>query len=58
MVEFLTALAQEHPDRTFARFNHADDDVQVQFYGAVGGNPEGFAQRLRAAERDLKELPN
>jgi hypothetical protein len=58
MVEFLTALANEHPDRTFARFNHADDDVQVAFYSAVGGEPAGFAPRLQAAERELKELPN
>ena len=49
MAEFLTALANEHPDRTFARFNHADDDVQVAFYEAVGGDPDGFAPRLRAA---------
>jgi hypothetical protein len=58
MVEFLSALAKEYPDRTFARFNHANDDVQVQFYAAVGGNPEGFAPRLRAAEEELKELEN
>ena len=58
MVEFLTALAKQHPDRTFARFNHAHDEVQIAFYGAVGGDSEGFAPRLRAAERELKKLPN
>jgi hypothetical protein len=58
MVEYLTALAEQYPERTFARFNHAQDDVQIQFYWAVGGNPEGFAPRLRAAERELKQLPN
>ena len=58
MVEFLTALAKQHPDRTFARFNHARDDVQAQFYWAVGGDTEDFPSRLRAAERELKELPN
>jgi hypothetical protein len=58
MVEFLTGLAKEYPDRTFARFNHANDDVQVQFYAAVGGTPDGFAPRLRAAEETLKQLPN
>jgi Pectinacetylesterase len=58
MVEFLRALARAHPDRTFARFNHVRDNVQEQFYSAVGANPAGFAPRLRAAERELKRLPN
>jgi hypothetical protein len=58
MAEFLTALAERYPDNTFARFNHAEDDVQQQFYAAVGGTRGGFPARLRAAERDLKELPN
>jgi Pectinacetylesterase len=58
MVEFLTALAKRYPKRTFARFNHVRDGVQEAFYGAVGGKPAGFAPRLRAAERDLKRLPN
>jgi hypothetical protein len=58
MTEFLTALAEQYPDRTFARFNHAEDNVQEAFYGAVGGEPGGFAPRLRAAEAELKMLPN
>ena len=58
MAEFLTALAKQHPRRTFARFNHANDGVQIAFYEAVGGKPTGFSPRLRAAERALKKLPN
>ena len=58
MVEFLTALAKEHPERTFGRFNHAQDGVQEQFFAAVGGERNGFPPRLRAAERELKRLPN
>jgi Pectinacetylesterase len=58
MTEFMTALAKNHPRRTFARFNHARDGVQVQFYVAVGGQAGGFEPRLRAAERALKKLPN
>jgi hypothetical protein len=58
MVEFLRALARAHPKRTFARFNHVRDGVQERFYAAVGADPSGFAPRLRAAERELKRLPN
>jgi hypothetical protein len=58
MVEFLTRLAREHPDVAFARFNHASDGVQEQFYEAVGGRPGGFEPRLRRAEKTLKRLPN
>jgi hypothetical protein len=58
MVEFLRGLARAHPRRTFARFNHVRDGVQEQFYAAVGADPSGFAPRLRAAERELKRLPN
>jgi Pectinacetylesterase len=58
MTEFLTALAEQYPERTFARFNHAGDDVQEAFYEAVGGEQGGFPPRLRAAETELKELPN
>jgi hypothetical protein len=58
MVEYLTALARRYPKRVFARFNHAGDDVQEAFYGAVGGNPADFETRLRAAERTLRRLPN
>jgi Pectinacetylesterase len=58
MVEFLSALARRHPERTFARFNYAHDAVQTAFYEAVGGTASGFAPRLRAAERALKKLPN
>lgn len=58
MVEFLSALAEQYPDRTFARFNHAQDGVQQAFYDAVGGDPAGFSPGLRAAERELKQLPN
>lgn len=58
MVQFLTALARAHPNRTFARFNHAEDEVQERFYRAVGGKPGGFAPRLAAAERTLKKLRN
>ena len=41
-----------------ARFNHASDDVQQQFYDALGGDPADFPARLRAVERRLKRLPN
>jgi hypothetical protein len=58
MVEFLRRLARVHPRRTFARFNHVRDGVQERFYSAVGADPSGFAPRLRAAERELKRLPN
>jgi hypothetical protein len=58
MVEYLTALARHYPNRTFARFNHAGDDVQEAFYGAVGGDPSRFESGLRAAETRLKRLPN
>ena len=58
MVEFLRGLARAHPQRTFARFNHAADEVQAEFYEAVGGDRRDFAHRLRAAERQLKRLPN
>ena len=43
---------------TFARFNHAADAVQQQFYVAVGGRPGGFEPRLRATEERLKRLKN
>jgi len=58
MEEFLTRLAQAHPNVTFARFNHASDSVQQRFYEGVGGNPAQFPGRLRAVERRLKRLPN
>jgi hypothetical protein len=58
MVEFIQALARAHPKRVFARFNHAEDNVQEQFYRAVGGTAGGFAPRLAAAERTLKKLKN
>ena len=51
MTEFLTALAEQYPERTFARFNHAGDDVQEAFYEAVGGRagrvPAAAAARPR-----------
>jgi hypothetical protein len=58
MVEFLRGLARAHPQRVFARFNHAADAVQAEFYEAVGGDRRDFARRLRTAERQLKRLPN
>lgn len=58
MVEYLTGLAKQYPERTFARFNHLQDGVQAQFYEAVGGKPKDFARRLRAAEQALKRMPN
>jgi hypothetical protein len=58
MVDFVRGLARAHPQRTFARFNHVADDVQATFYRAVGGRADDFPGRLRAAERDLKRLPN
>jgi Pectinacetylesterase len=58
MVEFLRELARVHPERTFARFNHAADDVQASFYEAVGGVAEDFPAKLRSAETELKRLPN
>jgi hypothetical protein len=51
-------MARNHPRQTFARFNHARDRVQVQFYAAVGGKANGFEPRLRTAEKALKKLPN
>jgi hypothetical protein len=58
MVQFVSALARAYPNRTFARFNHAEDNVQEQFYRAVGGKAGGFAPRLAAAERTLKKVKN
>jgi hypothetical protein len=58
MAEYVGALARRYPRRVFARFNHAGDDVQEAFYGAVGGQPTGFEPRLRAAEATLKRMPN
>jgi hypothetical protein len=58
MTQFEQALARAHPKRVFARFNHAEDNVQQQFYLAVGGRPGGFAPRLATAERTLKKLKN
>ena len=58
MTDFVTALAKRYPNRTFGRFNHATDNVQIQFYRAVGGRASDFAPRLRAAERALKKQPN
>ena len=58
MTQFEQALARAHPKRVFARFNHAEDNVQQQFYLAVGGKPGGFAPRLATAERTLKKLKN
>ena len=58
MEEYVTRLARRYPRRVFARFNHAGDDVQEQFYEAVGGDPAAFEPRLRAVERRLKRLPN
>jgi len=51
-------LARAYPEVTFARFNHAIDDVQERFYAALGADPAGFEPRLRAAEGTLKQLPN
>jgi Pectinacetylesterase len=58
MTEFLTALAEQYPERTFGRFNHVADLEQEAFYQAVGGDPGGFTPGLRAAETELTELPN
>jgi hypothetical protein len=58
MAEFIERLAAAHRRRTIARFNHASDDVQEQFYAALGDSPGGFEPRLRAAEARLKRLPN
>jgi dienelactone hydrolase len=58
MVEFLTRLTRAHPSVTFARFNHASDDVQERFYAALGAPSAGFEPRLRDAERALKRRPN
>ncbi len=60
MTEFVTALARNHPRRTFARFNHARDGVQVQFYVAVGGQADGFEPQTtnrRADPEEAAELP-
>jgi hypothetical protein len=45
MAETVAALAERHPDRTFACFNHTEDNVQEQFYAAVGGPPGDFPSR-------------
>jgi alpha-beta hydrolase superfamily lysophospholipase len=58
MVEYLRALAKRYPRRTFARFNHASDDVQERFYVGVGGRAAGFEPRLRRAEAQLRRLGN
>lgn len=58
MEQFVTRLARAYPDVTFARFNHASDHVQRQFYEAVGGDPANFERELRAVEERLKLLPN
>jgi hypothetical protein len=58
MEEFESRLARAYPKITFARFNHASDDVQQAFYEAVGGNPADFPPQLRAVEARLKRLPN
>lgn len=56
MEAFLRRLARAHPRRTFARFNHASDDVQERY--DVTGERTPFERRLRAAETRLKRLPN
>jgi hypothetical protein len=58
MVDFLQGLTRAYPQRVVARFNHAADEVQAEFYAAVGGERRDFARRLRAAERQLKRIPN
>jgi Pectinacetylesterase len=58
MEEFERRLARAYPEVTFARFNHASDDVQQQFYEALGGDPADLPGRLHAVERRLKRLPN
>ena len=58
MEQFVTRLTRAYPDVTFARFNHANDNVQEAFYQAVGGDPVDFGPRLRAVEARLKQLPN
>ena len=58
MAEYIQRLARAYPTRTFARFNHAADDVQERFYAALGDTPAGFEPRLRAAEERLKTLRN
>jgi Pectinacetylesterase len=58
MEEFVTRLARAYPAVTFARFNHANDEVQERFYEAVGGSAPDFAPKLRTVERRLKRLPN
>jgi hypothetical protein len=54
MAQYLSALARRFPRRTFARFNFAGDDVQEQFFQAVGGDPATFSARLRRTEASLK----
>lgn len=45
MAETVAALAERHPDRTFACFNHTEDNVQEQFYAAVADPPGDFPPR-------------
>ena len=58
MTQYLQALTRRYPSRTFARLNYSSDDVQEQFFAAVGGRQDGFEPRLRGAERTLKRRPN
>jgi hypothetical protein len=58
MEQFVARMTRAYPDVTFARFNHVDDGVQRQFYEAVGGDPTGFASKLRNVERRLKGIDN
>ena len=54
----MTRLTRAYPEVTFARFNHATDNVQEAFYQAVGGDPVDFGLKLRDVEERLKRLPN
>jgi hypothetical protein len=53
MAGYLGELARRFPRRVFARFNFAGDDVQEQFFAAVGGDPDTFSRRLRRTEASL-----
>jgi hypothetical protein len=45
---YYAGVASHYPDHTFAQYNSALDDVQVQFYTAVGGVPGDFGGALLA----------
>lgn len=48
MSDFYNAVANYYPDYTFSQYNTEADNVQVRFYGAVGGDTDDFPADLAA----------